>query len=309
MDAKTKRVIIAGMFSLACSALTAVASIIGTKSDILNEINRVLVMMGLEKSENIAELLTNIQNLSNENNQLTNDLNKFKTTNTQLLNENNLLKKENENLTAKNEKLAQDNVDLDTKINTYVNLPTLKLVDTEIINKGLNTGSQQIAYIDSRLYYPEGLINDIISEDISLEDNILYIGHSNQEKVKLLDVANAFGYNENSYSNPSSFYIADTKYKDGFTIEGWSNTSVVFNLNNKYSKINFIFGHVDKTGLYDCTLEIYIDEDLYDTINLKPDSIPVNVEVDLNYCNYIKFKFLKPRQTTTYGIANPILTR
>ena len=93
MDAKTKRVIIAGMFSLACSALTAVASIIGTKSDILNEINGVLVMMGLEKSENIAELLTNIQNLSNENNQLINDLNKFETTNTKLLNENNLLKK------------------------------------------------------------------------------------------------------------------------------------------------------------------------------------------------------------------------
>lgn len=308
MDEKTKRVIITGMFSLACSALTAVASIIGTKSDILDKLNEAIAIIGLEKSENLAELLTNIENISNENNQLTNDLNKFKTTNTKLLNENNLLKKENENLTAKNEKLAKDNVDLDTKINTYVNLPTLKLVDTEIINKGLNTGSQQIAYIDSRLYYPEGLINDIISEDISLEDNILYIGHSNQEKVKLLDVANAFGYNENCYSNPSSFYIADTKYKDGFTITHKS-TSVLFNLNNEYSKINFIFGHIDETELYDCTLEIYVDEDLYDTINLKPDSIPVNVEINLNYCNYIKFTFSKGWNSSTYGIANPILTR
>lgn len=309
MDEKTKRVIITGMFSLACSALTAVASIIGTKSDILDKLNEAIAIIGLEKSENLAELLTNIENISNENNQLTNDLNKFKTTNTKLLNENNLLKKENENLTAKNEKLAKDNVDLDTKINTYVNLPTLKLVDTEIINKGLNTGSQQIAYIDSRLYYPEGLINDIISEDISLEDNILYIGHSNQEKVKLLDVANPFGYAQNCYSNPSSFYIADTKYKDGFIIEQRFDTSVVFNLNNKYSKLNFIFGHVDKAELRDCTLEIYTDEDLYDTIKLKPDSIPVNVKVELNYCNYIKFKFFKDGYTTTYGIANPILTR
>lgn len=304
MDEKTRRVIIGGIFSVTAATITAFGAIIATKSNILDKINEAMAILGLERSENITELLINIKNISQENNQLTIDLNEFKITNTQLLEENNLLKKENERLVTTNEELKDNNSDLTMQVNGYSNLPTLKLVDTEIISKGLSTGTQKIAYIDSRIYYPESLISDMTSEDISLENDILYIGHSNQEKVKLFKVSSAFGHNEN-YSAPSSFYISGTKYEDGF-IAG--KTSISFNLNNSYSKLNFIFGHIDETALYGCTLEIYLDDKLYDTIKLDADSIPSDVEVNLNYCNYIKFKF-NTSYGATYGIANPILTR
>lgn len=310
MDEKTKRVIITGAFSLGAAAISAFATIVATKSDILDKLNDAMVIIGLERSENIAELLTNIENISQENNQLTIDLNEFKTTNTQLLEKNNLLKKENERLVATNEELKNNNNDLTMQVNGYSNLPTLKLVDTEIISKGLSTGTQKIAYIDSRIYYPESLISDMTSEDISLENDILYIGHSNQEKVKLLDVSSAYAYEKDYYEESSPFKIAGKNYNDGFTVEPYYKKTVSFNLESNYSKLNFIYGHVDDTDLGSCKLEIYLDDKLYRKIEAKADSMPSNIEIDLNYCSYIKFEFTgNYSRWGVYGIANPILTR
>ena len=73
-------------------------------------------------------------------------------------------------------------------------------------------------------------------------------------------------------------------------------------MKNQYSSLEFDFGHVDDTAHNDCTLNIYIDDKLVETIDKQPDSMIDHKVIQLNYAKYLKIEI--SGSNVTYGFGN-----
>lgn len=138
---------------------------------------------------------------------------------------------------------------------------------------------------DEKIIFNSGN-NDYTTESvISLTDtNVLYDGV-------------CYGYYIPSKSD--EFSMGGKHYNDGFQIIddhslfGNGNGYVLFNLENKYSKIEFLVGRTNITdNKVDTTLKLYLDNKYIDSYQLYGDDTPKKMSLDLNYADSMKLELI-----------------
>ena len=128
-------------------------------------------------------------------------------------------------------------------------------------------------------YLPVRAVGEALGKQISWDGNTktVYIGAVPGQETYLLDVCPP--YETDYYSAPETVSIMGTQYKKAFTLtervwttgSEWKTGYAYFNLNGQYNTLSFDVGHVDGTALFPKTLKIYLDGELYNTIELEPD--------------------------------------
>lgn len=158
-----------------------------------------------------------------------------------------------------------------------------------------------VAYINDRLYISEQAISLLCDKPIkySRPDNILFSNDLEEDTsimVNLLDTNILYdGENYTIYkpSNGNSFSIGGVKYTSGFDINtsGGNQGYVLFNLNNEYSLISFDTGRIDGTDKQDITLDVFLNDEFYETYNISSDTPITHIEIPLNYASNMKLYF------------------
>ncbi|MCI7804344.1 MAG: dockerin type I repeat-containing protein [Oscillospiraceae bacterium] len=91
------------------------------------------------------------------------------------------------------------------------------------------------------------------------------------------------GSDEHNY-----FQMSGRRYYQGMTFDNY-NSCVSFDVEN-YSKISFDLGHVDNSGLYDFTLSIYRDGNLYREVNYSLFDMCKKIEINLSGISELKLE-------------------
>lgn len=210
-------------------------------------------------------------------------------------------------LNSTKEELASTSDELN-KLKTKIN--EKELVDVNYSDFLLNINGEAkneykngITTIDGKNYVLLSMLNEISNEEIKYEDNILYVGHSTGEIVNLMDACPPHDVCRSELYSTDVFKMCGELYNDGFYLtSGYGENYALINLKNQYSSLEFDFGHVDDTAHYDCTLNIYLDDKLIETIEKQPDSMIDHNVLQLNYAKYLKIEV--SGSNITYGFGN-----
>lgn len=91
-------------------------------------------------------------------------------------------------------------------------------------------------------------------------------------------------YDEYLQQNGKSFSMSGTKYSNGFVLN-YRGGYAMFNLNSKYSNIEFTVGHVDGSGMEedDQVLYFYVDGKLVKEVSVGSEDMPKTVSIPVNY--------------------------
>lgn len=79
-----------------------------------------------------------------------------------------------------------------------------------------------------------------------------------------------------------SFTMSGTNYSNGFIL-GDYNGYAMFNLNSKYSKVEFTVGHIDGTSLGDTPVSFFVDGKLVKEITVEAESMPKTISLPVSY--------------------------
>lgn len=118
------------------------------------------------------------------------------------------------------------------------------------------------------------------------------------------------GYDE--YLEGENFFMSGKKRTNGFVLNGYAgNGLIISNLDGKYTKLNFDFGHVDGSGMSNATVTIYLDSRVYETYNIKPDELASNIVIPVKNKKQIKITVddgsLSAIANAKIGFANVII--
>lgn len=211
-----------------------------------------------------------------------------------------------ENLDSKDKELASKDAEL--------NELKAKIDKKELVNVGysdfllnisgetINEYKKSMLDIEGKNYILSTILNEITNEDIKYENNILYVGHSTGEVVNLMDACPPHDIYRSDLYSTDVFKMSGELYYDGFKLTTYNKNYTLINLKNQYSSLEFDFGHVDDTAHNDCTLNIYIDDKLVETIDKQPDSMIDHKVIQLNYAKYLKIEI--SGSNVTYGFGN-----
>ena len=83
-------------------------------------------------------------------------------------------------------------------------------------------------------------------------------------------------------SEGKSFSMAGTKYSNGFKLCDCEDYAL-FNLNSKYSTIDFTIGHVDGSGMQDTSVSFLVDGKLVKDVYVGMEDLPQTVSIPVNY--------------------------
>jgi len=85
-------------------------------------------------------------------------------------------------------------------------------------------------------------------------------------------------------SKGKTFSMAGEKYSNGFTMK-YDNKYALFNLDSKYSNIEFTIGHVDGNSTFskEQSVSFFVDGKLVKEITIEKDSLPKTVSIPVSY--------------------------
>ena len=116
-------------------------------------------------------------------------------------------------------------------------------------------------------------------------------------------------YESEGYSAPTSFQMNGKSYANGFVLSGtdYNGNYALFNLEGKYSYMEFDLGHIDGDNMYDGAYNIYLDGKYSETIQISAESMVTHFEINLNNANQLKIVVCHPNTyiwDVGYGFAN-----
>ncbi|MDR0937338.1 MAG: copper amine oxidase N-terminal domain-containing protein [Oscillospiraceae bacterium] len=160
----------------------------------------------------------------------------------------------------------------------------------------------------------------------------IYLGTKAGETQYMTDILPAYENNGTAYSTgvtyeeysavksiadsgkTKKFALGGVDYTDGFIFDNrtsiWTaDVWAVWNLNGHYSNLTATLCHVDGKGDGATTVEVYFDDVLHRTIEVKPDMAPQEFTLNLNGINQLKIILTKNNDTAgaAYGFGNPEL--
>lgn len=134
----------------------------------------------------------------------------------------------------------------------------------------------------------------------------IYLGVNPKEKQYLLDVCppyEAIGVRFYTTKDGTSVSMAGKKYTNGFVTE-FTNTSL-YNLDGKYTEMNFDYGHIDGAGMsqHNEKFQVFLDGNLVNEIELNPEMLVKNVTISLKHALQMKIKY-QDGYDGRYALAN-----
>ena len=154
--------------------------------------------------------------------------------------------------------------------------------------------------------YDEAITN--ISDVLSIVSNNSKLKHKieeiqNLKPQNLMDIITPYekkGYTEKTKGE--YMLMGGEKYYNGFQLgDSFTNTYAIFNLNARYSKIKGIIGHIDDSGDADKIVDIFADNILIDTIEIKYQDLPKDFDIDVTGINQLKFERSDGSTQTGFG--------
>ena len=117
------------------------------------------------------------------------------------------------------------------------------------------------------------------------------------------------------YRVENSAKLGGVEYKNVPTIEDYKDAFMVYNLESKYSKLEFDIGHIDgsysdKSGeKCDCSFGLYLDNNEIQEVNLNANDLPTHITLDVTDCRQFKIQYIDDGiwSTARYGVINGTL--
>ena len=125
----------------------------------------------------------------------------------------------------------------------------------------------------------------------------------------LMTVCSPYEVKSLSFNDNDSFKMGGKTYNNGFTYSTPGPAEecfILFNLDGKYSSINFDYGHVDGRRMRDSVLMVYLDGEYAYTFEKKADDLVTNETIDVKGAKQLKMCFDTggPGDFGEYGLAN-----
>lgn len=141
------------------------------------------------------------------------------------------------------------------------------------------------------------------------------LDEADMEDVMLLDTNILYdGKNYVIYkdSNKESFNVGGITYSLGFEIKNNGSIPgyVLLNLRGEYASISFNVGRIDGTEDKDAAIDVFLDEELYETLEISATAPSTPIEIDLNYAQSMKMDLHVEGLTwTSYGFTDIYLKK
>ena len=116
--------------------------------------------------------------------------------------------------------------------------------------------------------------------------------------------------NTSLYTGGNSFVMSGDQYSSGVTMWVYeSNAWFLSNLKGEYSELQFDAGHVDGSGMTDVTLEIYLDDALYQSYSVSSSDLPKTITVPVTGVHQLKMvaSYGEYHGTPTIGLGNMLI--
>lgn len=89
-------------------------------------------------------------------------------------------------------------------------------------------------------------------------------------------------------ANGRTFFMSGEERTNGLIWD--SGGYAFFNLDGQYGTLSFDVGHIDGTGMADCTFKIYADGELVMSKTVAPDSFPEHIEVNISNVRQLRIE-------------------
>lgn len=217
-------------------------------------------------------------------------------------------------LKKENDQLKADIKLLNEQISDFESMPSVELGNYILIidgiEKKINNNNSIIKY-NNQFYIRNDVISYIDNIEIDEEKNKIIIGDILGDTYLLMEACPPYQKPDNQYyREPETFKMAGEIYTNGFSMQDHS--FALFNLNGKYTLLNFTLGHIDDTTMIDGVFNIYLDEELCQRIEISCEDLPQQFSIPLNSANQMKIVKIDEATPTYqagewYGFADMIL--
>lgn len=197
-------------------------------------------------------------------------------------------------------------------INVYVDKVMTELTD-------INGRTVQPFADNGEVYVPLTSLGGILGEAVEYDrqTKAVYVGESPNRSTNMLDFIHGYDsqfITEYSYlenKGNEHFTMAGKNYTDGMTANNtygtYNDASVNFNLEGKYEKLSFTFGHLDGTYMNPTKLIIKLDGYVEKEVEINAEDYPVSIELDVTNAMQLRFEMEMPYHTG-YAFTNMVLT-
>lgn len=183
----------------------------------------------------------------------------------------------------------------------YMNIK-LVVDGVPITPKDSNGSTVEPFIYNGTTYLPVRAIGEALDKQVTWDGKTktVYIGEAPGQVTYLLDVCQP--YEKLWFETPTTVEMTGKKYPHAFTLDG-GNGYALFNLDGKYSTLEFDFGHKDDSYMgHGRDYHFYLDGKLVKTITGDPESLVKHYTINLN--NALQMKIVSDDGDGTYGFAN-----
>lgn len=234
------------------------------------------------------------------------------------------LEKENKELSSNIVNLQKDNTKMKEKNQALGEKKYAEILDTELVVDGLSIKAKNnfLAMVDGENYYQENVLKEVTGKNIQYdeEQNKIFIGNqgiNKVDKVKFEDISKILydGKSFTKYDDQKNepFSVAGNEYESGFVIESSSynkdGSYGLFNLDNKYSKIEFDVGKAEETfgSIENAKMKIYLDGEMSEQHDVSAEIASTHYEIPVNKTKTLKIVLNDSR--SSFGFYNIIFTK
>lgn len=195
-------------------------------------------------------------------------------------------------------------------INVYVDKVLTDLVD-------INGNVVEPFADNAEIYVPLSSLSEIIDKPVEYDrtNKAVYVGESPNRTTNMLDIVHGYDpqyiteYSFTQNKGTEYFTMAGKDYTDGMVAYSslTRQASINFNLEGRYNKLSFTFGHLDGTDMYPTKLIIKLDGYVEREIEINAEDYPVLVELDLTNAMQLRFE-MEITHDSGYAFTNMELT-
>lgn len=191
--------------------------------------------------------------------------------------------------------LSKKTIDVYTGVEIYVDGVAMQPTDSE--------GKPVETFIyNGTTYVPLRAVSQSLNYAVNWDgaNRRVYIGEMPGQKQYLNDVCPPY-QTSYYYSEPTTVTMAGNKYAHAIKF-GDSDGYAIYNLDGKYSTLEFDIGHVDGEGMDSATFNFYLDGQLSFSLDVEPEMLPQHYSIPLY--NALQMKIEGLSSWGRYALAN-----
>lgn len=197
-----------------------------------------------------------------------------------------------------------------------------EITDAGLVIDGLEikTVSNLLAVVDGKNYYHEDVLKEVTDKKSQYDDEQKKVFIGNQEvnkvnKIRFSEVSHLLYGGENyvKYDEKQTkpFLVAGKEYESGMVIESskyaTEGSYVLFNLDGKYSKIEFNVGKIDDTySIEDAKMKIHLDGEVSKQEKVAADIPYTPYEIEVGKAKSLKLALHD--SSSSFGFYDIVLT-